>query len=97
MNDTYIVTTYVVIDDVVKAYGFVDDSRATGTAAEILTVSVIAAEYFENHHERALCVMNRLGYVQALSVPRFNLRLHALPEWVYGIVRLVAEIEAPGE
>ena len=74
MNDTYIVTTYVVIDDVLKAYGFVDDSRATGTAAEILTVSVIAAKYFQNHHERALCVMSRRGYVQALSVSRFPQR-----------------------
>ena len=42
MNDRYIVTTYVVIDTVLKAYGFVDDCRAIGTAAEILMVSVIA-------------------------------------------------------
>jgi hypothetical protein len=97
MNDTYIVTTYVVIDDVLKAYGFVDDSRASGTAAEILTVGVIAAKYFQTHHERALGVMSRLGYVQALSVSRFNRRLHALREWLYGMVSLVAEIYIQGE
>ena len=72
MNDTYIVTTYVVIDNVLKAYGFEDDWRATGTAAEILTVGVVAAKYFQNHHERALCVMTGLGYVRSLSVSRFN-------------------------
>jgi hypothetical protein len=44
MNDTYIVTTYAVIDDLLKAYGFQDDSRAKSTAAEILTVAVIAAK-----------------------------------------------------
>ena len=70
MNDTYIVTTYVVIDDVLKAYGFTDDCRAKGTAAQILTVGVIAAKYFQNHHERALCIMTRLGYVGSLSLSR---------------------------
>ena len=97
MNDRYIVTTYVVIDDVLKAYGFADDRRAVGSAAEILTVGVIAAKYFQNHHERALCLMIRLGYVRRLSVSRFNRRLHALREWLVGIVHLVAEIYARGE
>jgi hypothetical protein len=54
MNDTYIVTTYVVIDDVLKGWEYEDDCRASGYAAEILTVAVVAAKYFQNHHERAL-------------------------------------------
>ena len=97
MNDTYIVTTYVVIDEVLKAHGFKDDSRAKGTAAEILTVSVIAAKYFQNHHERAVCMMTRLGYVHGLSVSRFNRRLHALRDWLNGVVSVVTEIYAQGE
>src|SRR5258708_25475180 len=97
MNDTYIVTTYVVIDTVLKAYGFEDDCRAAGTAAEILTVGVVAAKYFQNHHERALSVMSRLGYVHGLSLSRFNRRLHQLREWLYGIMNLVAEVYAQGE
>ena len=96
MNDTYIVTTYVVIDDLLKAYGFENDVRATSTAAEILTVGVIAAKYFQNHHERALCVMSRLGYVHGLSVSRFNRRLHALREWLYGLLSLLAEMWRSG-
>ena len=97
MNDSYIVTTYVVIDDILKAHGFADDCRATGTAAEILTVGVIAAKYFQNHHERALGILTRLGYVHRLSVSRFNRRLHRLREWLVGIISLVAEIYAQGE
>src|SRR5260370_23496119 len=97
MNDTYFVTTYVVIDTVWKAYGFEDDCRAAGTAAEILTVGVIAAKYFQNHHERALWVMTRLGYVHGLSTSRFNRRLHALRDWLFGLISLVAEIYAAGE
>ena len=97
MNDTYIVTTYVVIDEILKGYGFEDDCRAKGSAAEILTVSVVAAKYFQNHHERALYVLTRLGYVSRLSVSRFNRRLHALREWLYGIISVVAELYAQGE
>ena len=61
MNDRYIVTAYVVIDDVLKAFGFQDDVRVTGTAAEILRVGVLAAKYFQNQHERALGMMSCLG------------------------------------
>src|SRR5258708_32855489 len=97
MNDTYIVTTYVVIDNILKAYGVADDSRAIGKAAEILTVGVLAAKYFQNHHERALCVLTRLGYVSGLSVSRFNRRLHALRDWLYNIIGVLGEIYAHGE
>ena len=97
MNDTYIVTVYVVIDDLLKAYGFEDDCRTTVSAAEILTVGVVAAKYFQNHHERALCVMTRLGYVRALSLSRFNRRLHALRDWLAGILSLLLEVYRQGE
>lgn len=97
MNDTYIVTTYVVIDDILKGYGFEDDCRAVGSAAEILTVGVVAAKYFQNHHERALGMMTQLGYVPRLSISRFNRRLHALRDWLLGILNLVAELYAHGE
>jgi hypothetical protein len=97
MNDTYIVTTYVVIDDILKAHGFEDDCRASGTAAEILTVGVIAAKYFQNHHERALGIMTGLGYVHGLSTSRFNRRLHALRMWLAGIVTIMNELYREGE
>lgn len=97
MDDTYIVTTYMVIDDILNGYGFVDDCRAIGTAAEILTVGVVAVKYFQNHHERALCVMTRSGYVHGLSVSRFNRRLHALQDWLCGIIGLVAALYTQGE
>ncbi len=92
MNDTYIVTSYVVMDDILKAYAFEEDCRARGSAAEILAVAVMAAKYCQNHHERALYVMVRLGYVKGLSISRFNRRLHALHDWLEGIVRLLAEV-----
>lgn len=97
MNDTYIVTAYSVIDDLLKAHGYADDVRATIGAAEILTVAVVAAKYFQNHHERALYVLVKLGDIPHLSVSRFNRRLHALSDWLYGIVTLLGELFAQGE
>lgn len=97
MNDTYIVTAYSVIEDLLRGYGYQDDPRATVSAAEVLIVAVIAAKYFQNHHERALCILVKMGDIPPLSVSRFNRRLHALRDWLYGIVTLLGEIFATGE
>lgn len=78
MDALYIVTTYVVLDDQMRQLAFQDDVRTTLTAAEILTVAVVAARYFQNHQERALSVMIQLGYIRRLSMSRFNRRLHQL-------------------
>lgn len=97
MNDSYIVTAFVVLDDLLKAHAYQDDCRAQSSAAEILTVAVVAAKYFQNHHERALCLLHQLGYVRRLSVSRFNRRLHALRDWLYGLVTILGEVFAHGE
>jgi hypothetical protein len=55
-------------------------------------VAIVAAKYFQNHHERALCVLVRMGDIPALSVSRFNRRLHALSDWLYGIAVLLGEL-----
>lgn len=96
MNATYIVTSYVVIDDVLKGIGYMDDSRATISSAEIVTVAVVAAKYFQNHHERALCLLQQTGYLPKLSVSRFNRRLHALQEVLLFIVHVLGELLATG-
>ena len=97
MNDTYIVTVYSVIDDLLKLHGYKDDVRSKVSAAEVLTVAVLAAKYFRNHHERALYILAKLGDIPHLSVSRFNRRLHALSDWLHGIVTLLGELFAQGE
>lgn len=43
--------------------------------AEVLTVAVVAAKYYQNHHERALYGMRECGYLSGqLSISRFNRR-----------------------
>jgi hypothetical protein len=103
MNDTYIVTVYVMIDDLLKAMRHETDHRAQRSDAEILTMAIVAAQAFQNHLERALCLLERLGYIGRLRISRFNRRLHelvvadkgyisqkdALLCYVHGQVRLV--------
>ena len=94
MNDAYIVTVFVVIDDLLKAMNYQDDIRAQSSAAEVLTVAIVAAKYFQNHHERGLCILQRLGYIGKLSVSRFNRLLHQLQTFLYDISLLLGEIFA---
>jgi hypothetical protein len=91
MNDDLIVTTYVVTDDVLKALGHESHVLAKVSDAEVLLVAIVAALYFQNHHERALYVMSGLGYLHSgLSVSRFNRRLHRLVEWLPGVLAILS-------
>ena len=94
MNDTYIVTGFVLIDDLLTLMGHQDDSRTAVSASEIITVAVVAAKYFQNHHERALILMQRLNYIPRLSISRFNRRLHDLLMAFWQIVDLLGDILA---
>jgi hypothetical protein len=35
-------------------------------------VAIVAARYFQNHYEWALCILIKLGDIPPLSVSRFN-------------------------
>ena len=98
MNDDMIVTTFVVIDEVLRHAGHRDHPLAGVGDAEVLTVAVVAAAYFQNHHARALQVMQGMGYLSGrLSASRFNRRLHALAAWIEGLLATLGELFATGE
>jgi hypothetical protein len=98
MDDDFIVTAFVVIDKVMGALGHRDDVRAGASDAEVLTVAVVAAKYFQNHLERALGVMRLGRYLSGpLGVSRFNRRLHRLADWLGLIAETLGEVFATGE
>src|SRR3954471_20406538 len=98
MNDDVIVPIFVVIDDVMSALGHRTHPQAGASDSEVLTVATVAACRFQNHHERALCVLRALGYLSApLSVSRFNRRAHALADWFTLLLDLLGELFATGE
>ncbi len=98
MNDDFIVPVYVVIDTVMQALDHRSHRLAQITDAEVLTVAVVAARYFQNHHERALQVLHGMGYLSGkLSTSRFNRRLHALGAWFRLILETLGALLARGE
>lgn len=97
MNADAIVTIYVVIDDLLKVMRYQDDVRARLSAAEILMVAIVAAQQFQNHHERALGVLYQTGYIAKFSVSRFNRRLHALKSLFSQVLTSLGELLAGGE
>jgi hypothetical protein len=73
MNETVIIATYVVIDEVLEQAGQQTHWLSQVSDAEVLTVAVVAALYFHNHQERALCMMRLSGYIPGqLSISRYN-------------------------
>ncbi len=97
MDDDFIVPAFVVIDKTRGALGHRDHVLAQAGDAEVLTVAVVAAKYFQNHLERALGVMRLGRYLSgALSVSRCNRRLHRLAAWLGLIVETLGALFATG-
>ncbi len=79
MNDDFIVTSFVVIDEIFGCAGHRDHVLAGVGDAEVLTVAIFAAAFFQDYHARALQVMQGMGYLSGrLSASRLYRRLHAL-------------------
>src|SRR5215472_1623498 len=98
MNDEWIVTVYVVLDDILRLLGHHTHPLAQTSDSEVLTVGVVAACQFQNHHERALCVLRAMGYLSGpLSISRFNRRFHALAHRLSAALDLLAMVFATGE
>lgn len=93
MTDQAIIAVYVVIDDLFKRIGHQDHQLAQLTDAEVLTVAIVAALAFQNHHAHALATMTQLGYLSgSLSPSRFNRRLHALSDWLDVMIEAVSDL-----
>ena len=90
-------------DDVLKELGHKSHPLAGVSDAEVLTVAVVSAMYFQNHHERALFVMKGMKYLtEPLSTSEY-LPLQQTPActWLVvgmagGLVELLGQLFARG-
>src|SRR5579875_875334 len=81
MDDALIGAIYVMIDDTMKTLGQRSHCLASLSDAEVLTIAVLAARYYGNHHARAVHQLTGGAYFpRAISPSRFNRRLHALAD-----------------
>jgi len=89
---------YVVIDETMRALGHTSHRLAGVSDAEVLTVAVVAAAFFGNHHARALAVLRATGYLsRALSTSRFSRRIHALADWLALLLDVLGDLFARGQ
>ena len=92
MDDDFIVTAYCIISDTLDKSGHQTHKLARVSDAEVLTVAVVAAKFFGNHQERALCLMVKTGTIGPLSVSRYNRRLHALSSWLESSLTILTHV-----
>ena len=98
MNATWIVTVFVIMDTIMDHYEHRSHPLAPVPDVEVLTVAVVAAKYFQNHHERALAVRQARGYLSGhISTSRFNRRLHTRADWLAFLSVTVGELFTHGE
>jgi hypothetical protein len=89
-----IITIYCLCDDFLRAYGYRDDPQAQMSTAEVMTVALVAAEFFVGNQERSRLLLLEYGFIpRMLSKSRFNRRLHAIPDTLWqALFALLAEV-----
>src|SRR5215467_5996176 len=98
MDAKWIITAFVLIDTVLETLQHRSHKLAQVPDSEVLTVALVAAKYFQNHHERAVCILREAHYLSGrLDVTRFNRRLHKLADWVGFIATTLGEVLLTGE
>lgn len=98
MDAEWIITAFVFIDTLMEHLGHRTDCRAQVPDSEVILIAVVAAKYFQNHHERAVCILRETRYLSGcLDVTRFNRRLHKLADWLEFIATTLGEILQTGE
>ena len=72
-----IILIYCICDDFLSAFGLNDDKQCRMTSAEILTVAIVSALFFNGNFARTRLILKHDGYIpNMLSESRLNRRLH---------------------
>ena len=89
-----IITIYCLCADFLIAYGHNEDPQAHMTTAEVMTVALVASEFFVGNQERSRLFLKEHGYIpNMLSKSRYNRRLHAIADTLWqSLFALLAEI-----
>lgn len=86
LTETKVIGIYCIVDDILKSIGHSEDVRRRVSDGEIITTALVSALYFGGHHDNARGFMIMTGLVpQMLDKSRFNRRLHAVGELLYGM------------
>lgn len=76
---TKIICIYCICDDFLSAFGLIDDKQCRMTSAEILTVAIVSALFFNGNFARTRLILKYDRYFpNMLSESRLNRRLHEI-------------------
>lgn len=90
--DTEVTTIYCLTDDWLKARRHHESSQCKVTDAEVITVAITAARFFEGNFEKAWEHLTAGGYMlRRLSRGRFNRRLHATSDLLKSLFHYLAQ------
>jgi len=89
-----IITIYCLCADFLQAYGHRDDPQTQMTTAEVMTVALVAAEFFGGNQERSRLFLTEYGFIpRMLSKSRLNRRLHAIADTLWqALFTLLGEV-----
>jgi len=100
MDDTFIVTVFVVFDQLCQTFLGKPKYHPKMVPAEVMLVAVVAARYFNNNLERALVILRQRQYIPAsrcLSLSRFNRQLHHQADFLNFCLHALMELATSGE
>ena len=100
MDANYIITVYVVLDDIARTFGGTVKYRPKMLPSEIVLVAIVAAKYYQNNLERALLLLAETGYIppaRRLSISRFNRQLHQHADLLELGLTVLMELAREGE
>jgi hypothetical protein len=74
-----IILIYCICDDFLSSFGLNDDKQCRMTSAEILTVAIVSALFFNGNFAKTRLILKHDGYIpNMLSESRLNRRLHEI-------------------
>src|SRR6266545_3832238 len=98
MDAEWIITAFVLIDTLMERLNHRSDVRTQVPDSEVILIAVVAAKYFQNHHERAVCILRETRYLSGrIDVTRFNRRLHKLADWLAFLATTLGELFMGGD
>jgi hypothetical protein len=100
MNATFIVTAFVLFDDMYYQFEGAVKYQPKMVPAEVLTVAVVAAQYCQNHLEQALCLFYAARYIppeRQISYSRFVRLLHTYANFLDVCVDAVLALAEVGD
>jgi IS5 family transposase len=90
--ETFIITTYVIAEEVLRILNIQDDPQSKMSHAEVITFAILAAKFFSGNHKMARHLSKKFKFFpEILSNSRLNRRIHNISwDCWYAIFRFLS-------